>query len=152
MNLPHYLGLLHRAQTEFAAAFREVGETHAAEADVLHLTRTLSRQCDAHAERLAPFVERYGEQADAEPERLHAELFGGTRSGGLGLLRDLHDLYLMAAQCDIAWTLVGQAAQGLRDEELVDVVTSCEGDTNRQISWLRSRMKQAAPQVLVVVR
>ena len=58
----------------------------------------------------------------------------------------------MANEADIAWTLVGQAAQGLRDEELVGVVTSCEGDTNRQISWLRSRMKQAAPQALVVVR
>ena len=150
MNLPHCLGLLHRAQTELAAAFREVGETHAAEADVLHLTGTLARQCDAHAERLAPFVERYGEQADEEPERLHAELFAGARSGGLGLLRDLHDLYLMAAQCDIAWTLVGQAARGLRDAELIDVVSACEGETAMQMRWLRTRMKAAAPQALVV--
>jgi hypothetical protein len=150
MNLPHYLGLLHRAQTELAAALREVGEAHAAEADVFHLTQTLARQCDGHAERLAPFVERYGEQSEEEPERLHAELFAGARSGGLGLLRDLHDLYLMAAQCDMAWTLVGQAARGLRDEDLIAVVSACEGETATQMRWLRTRMKQAAPQALVV--
>jgi hypothetical protein len=150
VNLPHYLGLLHRAQTELAAAFREVGEAHAAEADVFHLTRTLARQCEDQAERLTEFVERYGEEAEEEPERLHAELFAGARSGGLGLLRDLHDLYLMAAQCDIAWTLVGQAARGLRDEELVALVSACEEETATQMRWLRTRMKQAAPQALVV--
>jgi hypothetical protein len=150
VNLSHYLGLLHRAETQLAAAYREVGEAHAAEADVFHLTRTLAQQCEAHAERLAEFVERYGEEAGEEPERLHAELFAGTRSGGLGLLRDLHDLYVMAAQCDIAWTLVGQAARGLRDDGLLGVVSACEGETATQMQWLRTRMKQAAPQALVV--
>jgi hypothetical protein len=37
-----------------------------------------------------------------EPDRLYSELLKGTRQGGLGLLRDLHDLYLMASECDIA--------------------------------------------------
>ncbi|MDP9293702.1 MAG: hypothetical protein M3O90_04620, partial [Actinomycetota bacterium] len=76
----------------------------------------------------------------------------GARSGGLGLLRDLHDLYLMATECDLAWTLVGQAAQGARDRELLDVVARCEGETAIQLKWLRTRMKQAAPQALVVAR
>ncbi len=150
MHVAHYLGLLHRAQLDLAEAFREVGEGHRDEVDVFHLTAKLARQCDAHAERLAPFVERYGEDAPQEPDRLHAEIFQGTREGGLGLLRDLHDLYLMAAQCDMAWTLVGQAAQGLRDDQLTEVVTACEGETDIQLKWLRTRMKAAAPQALVV--
>jgi len=58
----------------------------------------------------------------------------------------------MASECDIAWTLVGQAAQGLRDEALAATVATCERDTGRQVAWLRTRMKQAAPQALVVVR
>ena len=74
--------------------------------------KKLAGQCDQHAAKLAPFVDHYGEEAPREPERLHNDLFGGTRSGGLGLLRDLHDLYLMASEVDISWTLVGQAAQG----------------------------------------
>ncbi len=152
MNLVHYLGLLHRAQTTLAQAFREIAVGHEPEVDVFHVCQTLAAQCDRHAELLGPFVERYGEaDDDDEPERLHSDLFGGgTRSGGLGLLRDLHDLYLMAAQCDMAWTLVGQAAKGLRDEQLLDVVTGCEGETAIQLKWLRTRMKQAAPQALLV--
>lgn len=150
MNLAHYLGLLHRAETELADAFRQVAEAHADEPDVTIQCRRLARQCDAHAERLGPFAERYGEDADDEPERLHSELFTGTRQGGLGLLRDLHDLYLMACECDITWTLVGQAAQGARDEDLLGVVSDCEGETSIQATWLTTRMKQAAPQALVV--
>jgi hypothetical protein len=56
----------------------------------------------------------------------------------------------MAHACDIAWTMVGQAAQGARDVELLEVVDACEGQTAAQITWLRTRMKQAAPQGLLV--
>jgi hypothetical protein len=97
-----------------------------------------------------PFAERYGEDAPDEPERLHSTLFEGAREGPLGLLRDLHDLYLMASECDMAWTLVGQAAQGTRDRDLLEVVQGCEGETAIQLKWLKSRMKAAAPQALVV--
>lgn len=150
MNLAHYLGLLHRAQVDLASAFREVADAHADEPDVTLQCQRLARQCDAHAERLTPFADRYGEDADDEPDRLHSELFRGTREGSLALLRDLHDLYLMACECDITWTLVGQAAQGVRDEELLAVVHGCEGETATQVAWLTTRMKQAAPQALVV--
>jgi hypothetical protein len=95
-------------------------------------------------------VERYGEEKPEEPERLYHDLFDEMRSGGLGLLRDLHDLYLMANACDISWTMIGQAAQGARDWELLETVNSSEGQTATQIKWLETRMKQAAPQTLLV--
>ena len=150
MQLAHYLGLLHKAEIDLGQAFREVGEGHPEEPDVLQICQKLARQCEGHAERLEPFAARYGEEAPDEPDRLYSELFNGIRSGGLGLLRDLHDLYLMACECDIAWTLVGQAAQGARDEQLLEVVNGCEGETATQLKWLKTRMKQAAPQALVV--
>jgi hypothetical protein len=150
MHLWHYLGLLRRAERELGEAFREVGRGHRDEPDVQAICHKLAVQCDAHAEGLGPFAERYGEEAADEPERLHSELFRGTRGGSLGLLRDLHDLYLMACECEIAWTLVGQAAQGARDTELLQVVRRCEGETYVQLKWLVTRMKQAAPQALVV--
>jgi hypothetical protein len=150
VQLAHYLGLLHRSETELADAFRDLGEGHSDEPDVHHICMTLARECDQHAEKLKPFADRYGEEAEDEPERLHSELFDGIREGPLGLLRDLHDLYLMAAECDLAWTMVGQAAQGARDRDLVEVVNACEGETAIQIQWVKTRMKQAAPQVLVV--
>jgi hypothetical protein len=46
--------------------------------------------------------------------------------------------------------MIGQAAQGARDTELLDVVHRAEGETSIQVKWLRTRMKQAAPQALVV--
>jgi hypothetical protein len=150
MQLAHYLGLLHRSEEKLGEAFGEVAEGHADDQDVFHQCRRLARQCDAHAEALKPFADRYGEEASDEPERLHSTLFESTREGPLGLLRDLHDLYLMASECDITWTLVGQAAQGARDTDLLDVVQSCEGETATQLKWLKSRMKEAAPQTLVV--
>jgi hypothetical protein len=150
MHLAHYLGLIHRSEIELANAFREVATAHRDDADVFHLCQMLAGQCDQHAEKLKPFVDRYGEEAPEEPERLHNDLFGGTRTGGLGLLRDLHDLCLMATEVDLAWTVIKQAAQGNRDKELFAAVTACEGETAIQIKWLRTRIKEAAPQALLV--
>jgi hypothetical protein len=53
---------------------------------------------------------------------------------------------------DITWTMVGQAARGLHDSELLQVVSGCEGETATQLKWLRTRMKQAAPQALIAAR
>ena len=150
MHLANYLAYLCKAELHLAEAFRGVGEGHAEEVDVYHTCNTLAGQCEAHAEKLVPFVERYGEAAPTEPDRLYHELFAGTRAGGLGLLRDLQDLYLMANACDISWTVIGQAARGARDEDLLGVVDSCEGQTATQIRWLKTRMKQSAPQALLV--
>ena len=150
MHLANYLGYLHTAELNLAEGFRKVADGHAEEADVYHTWNTLAKQCETHAEQLKPFVDRYGEEAPEEPNRLYHDLFDETRSGGLGLLRDLHDLYLMASTCDISWTMIGQAAQGARDRELLEVVNACDGQTATQIKWLRTRMKQAAPQALLV--
>jgi hypothetical protein len=140
MFLANYLGLLHQSELDLAEGFRRVANGHAAEVDVYHVCNTLAKQC----------VDRYGEQKDDEPERLYHDLFDETRRGSFGLLRDLHDLYVMANFCDITWTMVGQAAQGAGDRELLETVNALEGQTSTQIKWLKTRMKQAAPQTLLV--
>lgn len=150
MHLSHYLALMQKAETALADAFGGVAAAHADEADIQHICQRLAKQCAENARRLEPFAARYGENAPEEPERLHAQLFTGTRTGPLGLLRDLQDLYLMACQSDICWTLIGQAAQGARDTDLLGLVHEAESQTALQVAWLRTRMKQAAPQVLVV--
>ncbi|GAA1351798.1 hypothetical protein [Saccharothrix algeriensis] len=149
MHLATYLGLLHTSLTTLADAFREVGRGHGEEPDVQHTCQVLAGRVERQAEALAPVVRRYGEHREEEPERLHATGLDSTRSGPVGLLRDLQDLYTLAALTDITWTVVGQAAQGLRDHELLDVVDTCEQDTARQLTWLRTRIKQAAPQALI---
>jgi hypothetical protein len=39
---------------------------------------------------------------------------------------------------------------GARDEELLALVQDAEGDLGIHLAWLRTRIKQAAPQALVV--
>ena len=151
MNLNIYLGLLHKGEQTLADSFRQVAEGHGAEPDVHFLCRTLAKQCDHHEELLAPLAERYGEDgSDDEPERLHADGLSETRSGPVGLLRDLQDLYLLATLVDATWTVVEQAGSALRDKELLSAVEKCQAETQQQISWLKTRMKQAAPQALLV--
>ncbi|MEU8176220.1 hypothetical protein AB0C14_25355 [Microbispora hainanensis] len=74
----------------------------------------------------------------------------GGDGGGLALLRDLHGLYLLATECDLSWSVVAQAARGLRDDELLGLARHCAPETAVQLLWLRTRMHHAAPQVLVV--
>src|SRR5690349_426400 len=146
MKLPVYIGLLHVGERALAQSFRQVADGHGDEPDVFHLCHTLAQQCDEHERLLAPIVERYGEQRDSEPERFHAEAMSESRTGPLGLLRDLQDVHTMVAFVDTTWTVVKQAALALRDEELLDVVSRCEAQTKLQGDWLSTRIKQAAPQ------
>lgn len=81
---------------------------------------------------------------------MHAEGLSETRSGGLGLLRHLHDLYMLASYLDIALTMVGQAGRGARSTGVIDVVGRCDHQTKDQLKWLTTRMKSAAPQALLV--
>jgi hypothetical protein len=150
MHLSSYLGLLETGCATLAHSYREVAEGHADEADVKRICRQFASQCDHHEERLQPFTARYGSHPSGEPKRLHADGLSETRSGGLGLLRDLHDLYLLASYLDMAWILVGQAAKGARDRELIETVEECAKETESQQKWLTTRLKAAAPQALLV--
>ena len=152
MMLPVYLGLLQKSEQALASSYRRVAEGHGAEPDVYHLCQTLAKQCDQHERALVPVIERYGEKPEDEPARLHAEVMSETRTGPVGLLRDLQDLYLLASLVDVTWMMVKQAALGLRDEQLIGVVGGCEKQIKVQLGWLTTRMKQAAPQALIVAR
>jgi hypothetical protein len=150
MKLPVYLGLLHEAERTLAASFRQVADGHGEEPDVYFACQTLAGQCDAHREALAPVIDRYGgAPGDDEPARLHAEGLSETRTGPVGLLRDLQDLLLLVSFVETTWTVVRQAAQALRDRELLNVIADCAEQTGVQARWCRTRIKQAAPQALV---
>lgn len=152
--MPHlatYVALADHSEQTLADSLRTVGEGHAREADVYHTCHLLAGWSDHHRELLAPAVERYGEESDVdEPERLRSESLGSAREDGIGLLRDLQDLHLMATLVSTTWTVIAQGAQGVRDRELLDIAHTCEAETQRQLTWLTTRMKQAAPQVLIV--
>ena len=152
--MPHlatYVALADHSEQTLADSFRAVAEGHSRQADVFHTCHTLAGWSDQHREALAPVVARYGEQDDvAEPERLRSEALSSIREGEIGLLRDLQDLHLLASLVHSTWTLIAQGAQGLRDQQLLEIATSSDAETTRQLTWLTTRMKQAAPQALIV--
>ena len=152
--MPHlatYVGLADHSEQTLADSFRTIGRGHAHVADVFHTCQMLAGWCDDHRERLADAVRRYGEQDDVdEPERLHAAGLAEPREGEIGLLRDLQDLHVLATLVQTTWTVIAQGAQGLRDADLLEVADHCRSETVRQVSWLTTRMKTAAPQALIV--
>jgi len=152
--MPHlatYISLADHSEKTLADSFRAVAAGHARQADVFYTCHTLAGWSDQHRRSLAPVIERYGEQDNIdEPERLRAEGLAGTRDGEIGLLRDLQDLHLLATLVQSTWTVIAQGAQGLRDTELLQIATVSSSETSRQLTWLNTRMKQAAPQALIV--
>lgn len=153
MKLNVYLSLLEEAEHTLASAFREVAREHGDEPDIHFLSLSLADQCDAHVEQLRPVVDRYGTaNAGDEPERLHHGGLDEARSGPLGLLRDLQDLFILATMVDTTWTIITQVAQALPDRELLGVADACGKQTAVQLGWIRTRTKQAAPQALIAAR
>ncbi len=150
MHLSTYLELLHEAERSLATSYRVVGDGHAPEADLPTTCGLLASQCDRHVTALEPVLRRYETTTQDRPELLHPEPISYTRSGGVGLLRDLQDLYTLASFVDLTWTVVGQAARGHRDTRLRDVVAACESDTTNQLAWLTTRVKATAPQALLI--
>jgi len=152
--MPHlttYIGLADHSEKTLADSFRAVADGHAHVADVFHTCTMLAQWSDTNREALAPIIERYGEADDVdEPERLHAAGLAETRKGEVGLLRDLQDLHVLATLVQTTWTVVAQGAQGLRDRDLLEVAQHANSQTSRQLTWLNTRMKSAAPQALIV--
>ncbi|MCP3423882.1 hypothetical protein [Nocardioides pinisoli] len=152
--MPHlttYIGLADHSEKTMADSFRAVAEGHAHVADVFHTCQMFAEWSEDNREALAPIIQRYGEADDVdEPERLHAAGLAETREGEVGLLRDLQDLHVLATLVQTTWTVIAQGAQGLRDRDLLEVAQHAGDQTSRQLTWLNTRMKQAAPQALIV--
>ena len=145
-----YIGLAHKSDTHLTEAFTNVAQHHMAEPDIYATCMLMAQWSRSHVEKLAPFAARYQEERNKEPDRLRDALFQGPRSGGIGLLRDLHDLWLATSEVHLSYECLSQAAKALRDKELLNACLSFEKDADRQLAWLRTRIDQAAPQALVV--
>jgi hypothetical protein len=150
MHIGKYIDLVHRTEIDLATAFRKVADAHGEEPDVYQTCKLLATWSDELAEKVQPFLLKYQEEKDDEPDRLTQTLLTDTRKGGMALLRDLHDLYLVATEVQICCTILKQGSDGLRDKELTVVCEELEKQTKRQQAWLMTRMKAAAPQTLIV--
>ncbi|MFD8544875.1 hypothetical protein [Streptomyces sp. NPDC059649] len=152
---------LHASETELAAAYHAVAERHAADHGTYYPCHTLAAQCDEHAEQIRGWGARHGatlhppvhsDLLTAARDALRheaAELLGRRPESGLLLLRDLRRLYVKAETTHINWIMLGQAARALRDRSLLTALTPLQQQTRTQSAWITTRIKEAAPQILV---
>jgi ferredoxin-nitrate reductase len=149
-HVAEYLGLLREAEHEIADAFKSVADHHGDEPDVFEICQKFAQTSTVHEKAIERFTSIYGEASEHEASRVKNSLFKGPRSGGFGLVRDLHDLFLLVTEAHLGWMILLQAAQAVRDKELIAGCTKLGGETDGQRSWLQTRIKQAAPQALLV--
>ncbi|HVG49764.1 MAG TPA: molybdopterin oxidoreductase family protein, partial [Rubellimicrobium sp.] len=149
-HLADYLGLLIESETLLARAFEQTGQTHADTPDMPSQCGLMASWSREAAEGLRPFVARYGERQEGEPERLERALLVQRTPAPFDLLRDLHDLFLLANESLVSVSILHQAATALRDEEMKGGLERIRDRNDRQREWLFARCRQAAPQTLVV--
>jgi L-ascorbate metabolism protein UlaG (beta-lactamase superfamily) len=149
-HVPKFIGLLRQSERLLADAFLMVARRHALDPELREMCKQLAVWSSLHADGLEPLARRYGEQSDKEPARVRRALFRGSRAGGVGKLRDLHDLALLAGQSKLTWISLKQAAVSLRDRDMEMVCTKSLAETERQLAWLQTQIKNTAPQALTV--
>jgi hypothetical protein len=149
-HIADYIGLLDLSERRLAKGFDQVRTTHPDEPDIGPHCSLFAAWSRAASANLQQFVETYGERRHGEPERLDEALLRRRKATAFDLLRDLHDLWLMNGESHVSLVVLGQAAQALRDEALLATLKEIEDKNERQRTWLLTRLKQAAPQTLVV--
>jgi hypothetical protein len=149
---------LHRSENDLAGQLLAVSDRHKADHEVFHIARDLAVWSQDHVRRLAAIGQNYGLELDPEPagdptalQRIRQEIgdrLGRRSSPALLLLRDLRSIYVDASGVSVDWEMVAQAAQGVRDRELLELATTCHPDTLRQVKWANSQIKEKTPQIL----
>ena len=160
MKIGPALEHLHSSQRDLADELQALAERHATDHDVYHVGGMLAERCDRLAKGLGPFLEAYGQdEPDDEGSdivrtfaervrRTTAAMVGRSDKAGLLLLRDLRELYVHAQETEIDWTIARQGALVARDQALDITCLTGMQETERVVRWLKTRIKEGAPQAL----
>src|SRR4051794_7106934 len=122
------LAVARGTEEQLASAFAFMADRHDREADIRDEGTLMATWSRRHIEQLRPFEDKYGKTASERPERIRSALFAGTRMGGLGLLMDLKDMALLVNEQELTYTALNEAAQEVRDEELVNTITTLSAE------------------------
>lgn len=159
MKIGLVLRELHRSENDLAHELFQVADRHKVDHEIFHVGRDLAGWSQRHVTEIAEIAKRYGEHLDPEPKGESgamekvlgrgSELVGRAKVPGLLLLRDLREIYMKASGVSVDWEMLAQAAQGIKDTDLLEVCRRCHPDTLRQVRWANGKLKESSPQVLV---
>jgi anaerobic selenocysteine-containing dehydrogenase len=149
-HLPDYLGILEENETAVAQAAMALRERHPKDPEIVHGSRLIEQWALSHVEALKPLSDRFGIRRKGEGKKLRKVVLESKKPGGFGVVRDLHDLWVLTQGSKVAAIIVLQAAHSLRDLELESALQRVGDDHERQIAWILTRLKNTAAQALVV--
>ncbi|GAA4419178.1 hypothetical protein GCM10023169_09610 [Georgenia halophila] len=159
MKIGIVLRELHRSENDLAHELLQVADRHKVDHEIFHVARDLAEWSQRHVREIAEIAEAYGEQLDPEAEgesglvgralERSSELVGRAKAPGLLLLRDLREIYMKAGGVSVDWEMLGQAAQGIKHRDLLQLTKRCHPDTLRQMRWANGKLKESSTQVLV---
>jgi len=149
---------LHEAEIDLHLELERIAERHAADHEVAHVMRDLARWSAKHVEQLAGEGRRFGLELEEAPRptnpvaagvrRKSSELLGRRQSPALLLLNDLRQLYGAASLVRLDWQLLAQLAKARQDKALLAVAESCRAETQRQVTWAETKLKESVVQAL----
>jgi hypothetical protein len=146
------------AEMNLAQQLGSLAQRHLSEPDVYHMSLSRGHACAEHAAKLRPFLSDGAHAVTADTptpsdpvgmlENGSPEDSGPVPATGLTLVEDLTAVYIAAHRAEIGWIVLQQAAKATRDAQLVSVTQACAAETEQTWKWLRTRIKDAAPQAL----
>jgi hypothetical protein len=160
MKIGTVLKDLHHDENELARTLVRVADEHRADHEVYHLGHDLAEWSIRHVREIAAIAGQFGEQIDPAPDvaptlvqqarRWVSEAGGRSAEMELVMVRDLRDIYLRASSVLTDWEMIGQAAQAIVHDELLELATRCQAETKRQATWANAKIKESSTQALVV--
>jgi len=160
MRIGTVLRDLHHDENELARTLLRVADEHRADHEVHGMGRHLAEWSTRHVREIAFIATSFGEDLDPAPDgtptlvqdarRWMSERAGRSPETELVMVRDLRDVYLRASSVLTDWEMVGQAAQAIVHDELLELATRCQAETKRQATWANAKIKESSTQALVV--
>jgi hypothetical protein len=150
MQIPNYVGFVSTSEIILREAYLQVSERHQPDADVRDGCRKMAAFGARRIESVAVLRTEFGSASAREPELVRNALFRGVRVGGLGVLRDLHDLSVLANQALLYWIELYQAFRAIHESSAEVTCRENILGVEREVAWLTTQIKNAAPQALTV--
>jgi len=150
MEIRSYMGLTSASEAILRDAYLQVSQRHESDADIRDGCRKMAAFAARRIESLHLVETQFGSTSAREPKLVRDALFRGMRVGGLGVVRDLHDLSILGNQVLLYWIELYQGVRALHESSAESICEQNIRGVERELSWLTTQIKQAAPQALTV--
>jgi len=149
-HIAKYLGLAENAEKTLVKAFVKLSSQHAFEPDAVEMFEKFALWSKQHLDFIGKLSAEFEPEKNDEPEEVFDSLLLRPRMGPLGLLRDLHGLSVLVHETQMCWIVLLQASRALRNSEMEMICLECGVHFKKETMWLLTKIKTAAPQILVV--